>query len=127
MKKFTLILTFIMVSMTSFGQNSYDLKPGDVLEIQTSSNRPFDHLYFPKPNFIIKRGGIANYKALNGVKVQIEEIADDAVMRLIPLNGKKFFNKFSYVDAHLEKAIENNELKLLSNYKKSLAFVQNAK
>lgn len=116
-----------MVSTTSFGQNSYDLKPGDILEIQTSSNMPFDHLYFPKPNFIIKRGGIANYKALNGVKVQIEEISDDAVMRLVPLNGKKFFNKFSYVDAHLEKAIEKKELKLLSNYEKSLAFVQNAK
>ena len=124
MKNLILILTFLFVSMSTYGQNSYDLKPGDVLEIHTDSNMPFDHIYFPKPNFIIKRGGIANYKALNGVKVQIEEISENSIMRLKPLNGKKFFNTYSYVEAHLEKAIENKELKFLSNRKNTMASVQ---
>ena len=124
MKNLILILTFVFVAMSTYGQNSYDLKLGDILEINTDSNMPFDHIYFPKPNFIIKRGGIANYKVLNGIKVQIEEISENSIMRLKPLNGKKFFNTYSYVEAHLEKAIENKELKFLSNRKNTVAFVQ---
>ncbi|MGB3143692.1 MAG: hypothetical protein WBB24_06265 [Maribacter sp.] len=124
MKNLILILTFVFVAMSTYGQNSYDLKPGDILEINTDSNMPFEHIYFPKPNFIIKRGGIANYKVLNGIKVQIEEISENSIMRLKPLNGNKFFNTYSYVEAHLEKAIENKELKFFSNRKNTVAFVQ---
>eukprot|EP00035_Acanthoeca_spectabilis_P028585 m.471353 g.471353 ORF g.471353 m.471353 type:complete len:128 (+) comp30913_c0_seq1:101-484(+) len=127
MKYLILILTFVFASNTTFGQNSYDLKPGDVLVINTKTNMPFDHIYFPKPNFIIKRGAIANYKALNGIKVQIDEISDNSIMRLKPLNGKKFFNTYSYVEAHLEKAIENDELKFLNIHQNTVALVQESK
>lgn len=127
MKYLILILTFVFASNTTFGQNSYDLKPGDVLMIHTESNMPFDHIYFPKPNFIIKRGAIANFKALNGVKVQIDEISENSIMTLKPLNGKKFFNTYSFVEAHLEKAIENNELKFLSIKQNTVALAQDSK
>ncbi|SEK86799.1 hypothetical protein SAMN04488008_102332 [Maribacter orientalis] len=120
MKYTIVLLAFLMFSYSSFSQNEVsDLKPGDVLIISKDSNTPFQYLYFPKPNFIIKRGSIANYKGLNGMRVQIEAISDESVARLIPLNGKKFFNIFSYVNADLKSALNNKELKQLNSGQKS--------
>ena len=120
MKYTIVLLAFLMFSYSSFSQNEIsDLKPGDILYINKDSNTPFQYLYFPKPNFIIKRGSIANYKDLNGMQVQIEAITDEFVARLIPLNGKKFFNIFSYVNADLKSALNNKELKQLNHGQKS--------
>lgn len=114
MKNTFILLTFLLMSNISFSQDKYEnLKPGDILSINKDSNIPFNNIYFPKPNFIIKRGAIANYKSLDGMKVIIEEISEDATVKLTPLNGKRFFNRFSYVKANLEKALESNELKEL--------------
>ncbi|WP_419212850.1 hypothetical protein ACNR9Q_01670 [Maribacter sp. X9] len=122
MKYLMMFFTFLLINTNAFAQDNYgNLKAGDILSITKSSNMPFDHLYFPRPNLIIKRGAIANYKALDGMKVRIEEISEDTTVKLTPLNGKKFFNRFPYVKANLEKALENNELKLLNNHTKSLA------
>jgi hypothetical protein len=122
MKYAFILLTFLLASNSSFSQEKYDnLKAGDVLSINKDTNMPFDYLHFPRPNFIIKRGAIANYKALDGMKVRIEEMSEGTTVKLTPLNGKKFFNRFLYVKADLEKALENNELKLLNTYNKSVA------
>ena len=119
--KYTIVmLTFLMFSYSSFSQNEVrDMKPGDILFISKNSNTPFKHFYFPKPNFIIKRGSITNYKGLNGMHLQIEAITDESIARLIPLNGKKFFNIFSYVNADLKNALNNKELKQLNSSQKS--------
>ncbi|CAM4348058.1 hypothetical protein [Gillisia hiemivivida] len=114
MKNALILLTFLLMSNISFSQDKYDnLKPGDILTISKDSNIPFNYLHFPKPNFIIKRGAIANYKSLDGMKVKIEEISEDYTVKLTPLNSRRFFNRFSYVKANLEKALESNELKQL--------------
>lgn len=119
--KFALIsFTLLLIPHSSFGQDDYDLKVGDILTITKDTNTPFNHLHFPKANFIIKRGGIADFKALNEMKVKIEEISEGNTAKLIPLEGRKFFNRYTYVNANLKKALENNELKLLSNYSKSV-------
>ncbi len=127
MKYALIFIAFLLVSSGSFSQEKYDnLKPGDVLSINKDSNMPFDYLHFPRPNFIIKRGAIPNYKALDGLKVRIEEISEGSIVKLTPLNGKKFFNRYSYVKANLEKALENNELKMLNNYNKSMILTPKA-
>lgn len=126
--KFVLVtLTIFLLSGSSFGQDNYDLKAGDVLAITKETNTPFNHLHFPRANFIIKRGGIADFKTLDGMKVKIEEISEDNTVKLIPLDGKKFFNRLTYVNADLEKALESNELKLLSNYTKSIVSTYESK
>ncbi|TLP82618.1 hypothetical protein [Maribacter sp. ACAM166] len=128
MKHTLLILTFLLFSISNFSQDtSHNLKPGDVLYIIKNSNTPFHHLNFPRPNFIIKRGAIANFKGLNGMRVKIEEILDGSIVKLTPLDGKKFFNKFPYVNANLEKALNSNELKLLSKNHNSFALAYEAK
>tara|TARA_R110000744_G_scaffold3795_1_gene14037 strand:+ start:912 stop:1274 length:363 start_codon:yes stop_codon:yes gene_type:complete len=120
MKNTIVLLAFLMFSYSSFSQNEIsNLKPGDILYISKDSNTPFQHLHFPKPNFIIKRGSIANYKGLNGMHVQIESITEESIARLIPLNGKKFFNLFSYVNANLKSALNDKELKQLNSSQKS--------
>lgn len=112
MKYAIILLTFLFFSNSAFSQEQNDnLKPGDILTINKDSSTPFKHLYFPRPNFIIKRGAIPNYKALDKMKVKIEEISQGSTVKLTLLNGKRFFNKISYVMADIEKALESNELK----------------
>ncbi|CAM4295723.1 hypothetical protein [Gillisia limnaea] len=114
MKNVFILLILLLMSNISFSQDKREnLKPGDILSINKDFNIPFNHLYFPKTNFIIKRGAIANYKSMDGMKVKIVEISEDATVKLTPLNGRRFFNRFSYVKADLEKALESNELKQL--------------
>ncbi len=128
MRQAIIFIAFLLIFTGSYGQEQYNnLKTGDILSIDKEYNTPFKHLDFPKPNFIIKRGAIANFKALDGMKVQIMEIAEDATVRLVPLDGKKFFNKFSYVEANLEKALDSGELKLLSSYPNTVTFNTEAK
>ena len=113
MKTSIIVLACFLFSITAFSQTNYkNLKPGDILIISKDANTPFQHIYFPRPNFIIKRGGLANYKALDEKKVKIEAIAQNGTAKLRPLNGKRFFNVYTYVQAHLRKALENNELEL---------------
>lgn len=115
MKYTIVLLAFLMFSTSSFSQNEIsDLKPGDILYISKDANTPFQHLNFPKPNFIIKRGAIANYKGLDGMHVRIESITDEYVARLTPVRGKKFFNKFYFVNADLKSALNDDELKQLN-------------
>ena len=112
MKTFFLAFAFIVFSAITFGQeNIVDLKSGDLLTIQKNSNTPFEHLYFPKTNLIIKSGAIANYKSLDGMQVKIDEIYDDSTVKLSPVNGGRFFNKYSSVKANIYEAIKSNELK----------------
>ncbi len=40
----------------------------DVIEIGTPSSSTYHHINFPKTNFIIKRGGIVDYKKIRGNK-----------------------------------------------------------
>lgn len=74
----------------------------------------FIHIYFPKENFIIKKGGIPNYKNLSGTKVVVTKVTKNANgSREITLkreNDHKFFNSISVVKANYEKAIEEKEI-----------------
>lgn len=118
MKNYIAIFFCLFILNGVFGQDPYmGLKNGDLLLINKKTNVPFDHLYFPKPNFIIKRGGIVNYKNLDGWTVRIDEISENGRSKLAPLNKKRFFNLYVYVEANLVKALENKELVLLKKPK----------
>ena len=93
MKTLFVSLSLLLMTGLTFGQKTYDdFKPGDVLSINKTSNNAFSHIHFPKENFIRKRGAIPNYKSLDGVKVKIEAINEDSTVKLVTLNGKRFFN-----------------------------------
>ncbi|TBW28978.1 hypothetical protein [Gramella sp. KN1008] len=117
MKKFCFVsmLLIFFISFSANAQNSFnDIKVGETLIIQDSEQYQYSHIDFPRPNFIIKTGGIADYKKLVGTRVvvtRIETEGEETRVSLKRKDGKKFFGSFALVSANLEKAITSGELK----------------
>lgn len=110
---FTLFVSFI--SLNTFSQTSnYSVKVGDVYTIGDVQNDNYKHINFPKSNFIIKQGGIVNYKKIKGQKVEItslDEKKDGSILATIKLtSNKRFFNSHKYVTVNINDAIEQREL-----------------
>lgn len=89
---------------------------GDILVINQPEDLKFKSLQLPKANFIIKKGGIANYKSLIGNKVRVTEVTtNDAGETKVVLereDGRKFFRTHSAITANINDALENGELSL---------------
>ena len=104
----------ILAAQNSFGE----IAVNDILAIETPmSGSTFNHIYFPKKNFIIKKRGVANYKSIYGCVVMVSSIEKqvDGTTRvsLRRKDGRKFFNYLAEVKASLEPALERGELRLL--------------
>ncbi|RIA09483.1 hypothetical protein OE09_1321 [Flavobacteriaceae bacterium MAR_2010_72] len=121
MKKAFLIisLVFIVNGYATNDQQTIDDLPkiGDVLVINEPSKQNYTHIDFPRLNFIVKRGGVANYDSVHGEHVVIKEIItknDGTVyVQLEPKSGKKFFGFMKQVKANYEQAIKSGELSTL--------------
>lgn len=87
---------------------------GDVFEIGKPETNKYKHIDFPRANFIIKRGGIANYKRVEGEKVvvtSIKEKKDGTTEIKIKRNdGGRFFGSHKYVEADIDQALASGEL-----------------
>ncbi|MCH3882287.1 MULTISPECIES: dihydroorotase [Tenacibaculum] len=108
------VLAFF-VSVFMFGQTSTsDFNKGDVFQIGNANYNNYKHINFPKANFIIKKGGIVNYKNIKGQKVVITSVKEKengkkiATIKL--LDSRKFFNSHKYITVEIEEAIRNKEL-----------------
>ncbi len=114
MKK--LIFFALFSFLCAYGQGQItDIKAGDILTLGNPSSKSYKHINFPKANFIIKKGGIANYKAIAGNRIIITEVnRQDGYTKIIfkREDGVKFFNTKTLASAHLEKAIEKKEILL---------------
>jgi hypothetical protein len=117
MKKYIVILLLGMTMFTFQAQTETiqkEVKIGDILYIGKSVTYGYRYIDFPKANFIIKRGGIANYNILKGEKVVVTEIAQNkkgkTEVTLERKNGRKFFRNFKSVNADIEKALASGEL-----------------
>jgi len=114
-KRILLVFIVVFLSGISYAQSSIsDIKVGDVFTIAEVQNNNYEHINFPRTNFIIKKGGIADYDSLKGKKVQIHSIKeekDGSLVATITLASKKsFFNSHKYVTVSLNEAIEDKEL-----------------
>jgi hypothetical protein len=104
---------FVTIFMYSQSATS-DFNSGDVFIIGTVKYDNNKHIDFPRANFIIKKGGLANYKNIKGEKVVITSIDQKsngkrvATIKLVA--PRKFFNSHKYVTVDLDKAIKNKEL-----------------
>lgn len=92
------------------------VKAGDVLKIAEPAHSSYDHFNFPKSNFIIKRGGIANYRALINQEVEVTDVTMEngciAKVDVKLANGKKFFNTVNTVSVDFKEALAAGELRL---------------
>ncbi|EDP97942.1 dihydroorotase [Kordia algicida OT-1] len=112
-----IILTFILSLFycITYAQNT-DAKTniGDTFIISEVQNNNYEHIHFPKENFIRKKGGLPNYENIVGQKVEITSIKkkdDGSVIATVKLtSGKSFFNSHKYITVDLKEAIDNGEL-----------------
>ena len=113
---FALLSFFIIQGQEATDPVQPDIKVGDVLIIGKPSSSNYKHVHFPKANFIIKKGGIANYKTLFGERVVVTAIDKkedgDTSISIKKADGNKFFNSVTVVKATFEKAIEKKEILL---------------
>ncbi|MBT8293436.1 MAG: hypothetical protein HKP39_01345 [Eudoraea sp.] len=91
-----------------------EVQVGDIFKIGDSEAPRYEHIKFPRPNFIIKRGGVANYKGLPGNKVvvtSVEEKMDGTLLvKIKKADGGRFFGSHWEVSADLKGALETGEL-----------------
>ncbi|WP_339894153.1 hypothetical protein [uncultured Algibacter sp.] len=93
--------------------NNNDPKVGDVLKIKTPKSVSFKHINFPRLNFIVKRGGLANYKSVYGELVIVKEVTDkNGVIQVLleRKDGKKFFRYLKQVTANYTESIAAGEI-----------------
>lgn len=117
------ILTFILalfVSCFTYSQNTEsNFSAGDVYTIGNVNHNNYIYINFPRPNFIIKKGGIVNYNTLKGKKVVITSVKEKrngkrlATIKLV--ESRKFFNSHKFVTVDIDKAIKNKELVLVKD------------
>ncbi|TYP69913.1 dihydroorotase [Aquimarina intermedia] len=110
---FALLISFLSVTMYA-QETTIDVKVGDVFIIGEVDNDSYKYIDFPRANFIIKRGGIANYKKVKGEKViitSIREQKDGSLLATLALRSNQhFFNSHKHVTAEINEAILQNEL-----------------
>ncbi len=118
-KILTSVLAFF-ISIFIYSQSSTsDFKAGNVFLIGNVKYNKYKHINFPRANFIIKKGGMADYKNIKGKKVIITSIDENsngeriATIKLVEL--RKFFNSHAYVTVDIKKAIKNKELLMVKD------------
>lgn len=114
----SILAFFITVFM--FSQSSeLDFNSGDTFIIGSVKSNNYKYINFPRDNFIIKRGGLANYKNIKGEKVIITSIEEDnkekRVATIKLANSRKFFNSHRYITVDIEEAIKSKELLPFNN------------
>ncbi|VXB79436.1 conserved exported hypothetical protein [Flavobacterium sp. 9AF] len=87
-----------------------------VYVLKSVQNNAYQHIYFPKTNFIKKRGGFENYETLIDKKVivtkRVKQKKDSWIVLLKLEDGTNFFGVYPTIEADLEKAIEKGELEI---------------
>ncbi len=116
MKRFLLTLCILGGSLTPQAQDKQQVtvEKGTLLTIAEPVSDQYRYVLFPRKNFIIKRGGIADMKSVYGKEVEVVDFSytkdGDTKVTLKRTDGKKFFRNFKTVDAYLEDALTSGEL-----------------
>lgn len=111
--KFLLAVLISFFSGIIYSQSS-GVEIGAIFTINKVDGNNYKHINFPKANFIIKKGGIADYTKIVGKQVEITSIKeqeDGSVIATIALTSKKsFFNSHRYVTVDIRDALNDKEL-----------------
>jgi hypothetical protein len=86
---------------------------GQEFELILPDDGNFEHVDFPRKNFIIKRGGIADMKSVDGNTVVVDRIErkDGQVLAVLRRkDGRKFFRHLREVRAQWPEALNQGEI-----------------
>lgn len=104
----------LLAAQTNTGEVSNSINVGDVYEIGRPAANQYKHIDFPRPNFIIKAGGIANYKKVEGNSVVITSVKEQKngviKIKMKRTDGTRFFGTHKSVTADYTEAISSGEL-----------------
>ncbi|MGE5944481.1 MAG: hypothetical protein ACM31G_09100 [Flavobacteriales bacterium] len=121
MKKICFLLFFaisISFANNSTIPNQNEPKVGDVLVINPTSNIKYNHISFPKLNFIAKRGKVANYKSVHGNHVVVKEVITksngNTYVVLEKKDNSKFFGYLKNVKANYDKSLNAGEISIVN-------------
>ncbi|TDT50334.1 hypothetical protein CLV90_0126 [Maribacter spongiicola] len=113
----TLLFSVSLLNAQSNDTSQTEVNVGDVFEIGKPETNKYKHIDFPRENFIIKRGGIANYRRAQGEEVvvtAVKEKKDGTTEIKIKRNdGGRFFGSHTVVTADFNEAITSGELQAL--------------
>lgn len=113
---FTFSLAFAHNNLTL---SNNDPQVGDVLIINKTNANGYKYIFFPKLNFIVKRGGLASYSIVEGNHAVINKVESDengdTYVYLERRNGQKFFGCLKEVKADFKKALNSGEISILKN------------
>ncbi|MBD0852213.1 hypothetical protein [Maribacter arenosus] len=112
---FALLLSISVLNAQDNAKSvSNDVEVGDVFEIGKPETNTYKHINFPRPNFIIKRGGRANYKLVEGNRVVITSIKEKkdgtTQVKIKRKDGGRFFGSHTVIGADFDQAIQSGEL-----------------
>lgn len=118
MKNILVISFLLYFSFQLSGQNSEqtsdeDFSIGDTYLIGQPRGQDYNYIKFPKRNFIMKRGGLPNYKNLIGQEILIAGTRIRNGRQEVTIkrtDGLKFFRSFPEVKVDIKNAIQSGEL-----------------
>ena len=108
------VSTLLLLSMLPASAQSGAIREGSILVLGKAGAEGYGHIEFPRKNFIRKRGALADYQRLSGIRVEviaIRDTPDGPRVTLRRTDGGKFFRFYSQVEARLDDAMEAGELK----------------
>jgi hypothetical protein len=114
---FIFLLALLSFTGVHAQQESPEPKIGELLIMGSYDGMEYDHVHFPKLNFVLKKGGIGNWTGLRGTKVVIKEKYQnnmgETIAVLEPADGRRFLKVIPTVTTSFDKALANGELKRL--------------
>ncbi|WP_282143659.1 hypothetical protein [Cellulophaga baltica] len=120
MIKYLIIFLFsvsFLNAQTYTSETSVEVRVGDLFEIGKPKAKVYKHIDFPKANFIIKKGGIANYKNTEGELVVVTAIKEKkngvTQVYISRKDGGRFFGSHAVVKADINQALSAGELRVL--------------
>lgn len=108
------LLFTLFISSILMAQDSTPAQVGETFKIEALDDSRYSHLKLPRPNFIIKKGGIVDYSTLAGTLVTVAEVRtkneNETVVVLVRKDGKKFFGSFPQIKADYKKALNSGQI-----------------
>lgn len=109
-----LLLSISVLHAQNEDQIPTEVQVGDVFEIGKPETNRYKHIDFPRANFIIKRGGIANYSSVEGNKVVVTSVKEKKdgtkEVKIKRKDGRRFFGSHAVVSVYYRPALESGEL-----------------
>ncbi len=116
-KNILLTMAFISFSMLSAQNSNATIEVGTILSISEPVSDTYKHIDFPRKNTIIKRGAIADFNGLKGLKVVVDAVETtkngETLIRLKRNDGKNFFRFYPKVSANFQEALNSGEIQLV--------------